>query len=383
MSSRSSAARGESLEAAAREARYRALASQLAGDRAAADRASPGRSARDRAAGAAARQRRARLGRDECGDAVGAYLLLRPLLPVTRTQLEQYARERALDWSEDPSNADERFDRNYLRRAVLPLLRQRWPAVAATVSRSAAHLAEARSLLEQMARRRAGRWRAMGPGAARQRAAAHCHCRSGAMRCVAGSPSAACRRRIIGGCARSAARCSRRRGMPLPRCRWQGGTAAPSRRSLCSRLPSIGVAPSPSARVERLGLAQAALAAAGRLAARSDWCAIRHGEVRADGLAASTRACAYRRGGERLQGAHGHMRAQGSAAEARPGAVGACRPCRWWCTIGLRIIAVADLWLDPHYRCHGRPGGRRVAACDGAEAVIGWPADYQRLRHRA
>src|SRR5262249_24856466 len=78
--------------------------------------------------------------------------LLRPLLPVTRAQLARYVQRRRVDWSEDPSNQDQRFDRNYLRHTVLPTLRARWPAVAATCSRSAAHLAEARELLDRVAR---------------------------------------------------------------------------------------------------------------------------------------------------------------------------------------------------------------------------------------
>ena len=81
--------------------------------------------------------------------------LLRPLLPVSRLQLERYARTRRLACSEDPSNIDERFDRNYLRRQVLPRLRARWPAAAVTAARSAAHLGEAQGLLEAAARRAA------------------------------------------------------------------------------------------------------------------------------------------------------------------------------------------------------------------------------------
>jgi tRNA(Ile)-lysidine synthase len=77
--------------------------------------------------------------------------LLRPLLPVSRAALAAYARRRRLAWSEDPSNADLRFDRNYLRREVLPLLASRWPAAALTAGRSAAHLAEAQALLDMQA----------------------------------------------------------------------------------------------------------------------------------------------------------------------------------------------------------------------------------------
>ena len=73
--------------------------------------------------------------------------MLRPLLEVPRAQLLDYLRRRSIAWTEDPSNADERFGRNYLRLRVLPLLRARWPGLGTAVCRSAALAAEARSLL--------------------------------------------------------------------------------------------------------------------------------------------------------------------------------------------------------------------------------------------
>ena len=48
--------------------------------------------------------------------------LLRPLLDVSRAELEAYAREHRLLWIEDPSNADQQFSRNYLRQQVFPVL---------------------------------------------------------------------------------------------------------------------------------------------------------------------------------------------------------------------------------------------------------------------
>lgn len=72
---------------------------------------------------------------------------MRPLLETTRVEVESWARAAGLQWINDPSNDQPRFDRNYLRSEVLPALRQRWPAVARSVSRSAAHLGEARDLL--------------------------------------------------------------------------------------------------------------------------------------------------------------------------------------------------------------------------------------------
>jgi tRNA(Ile)-lysidine synthase len=61
----------------------------------------------------------------------------RPLLDFTRDELAVWAAAQRLSWLEDPSNQDPRFDRNYLRLAVLPLLRGRWPGVAHTTGRVA------------------------------------------------------------------------------------------------------------------------------------------------------------------------------------------------------------------------------------------------------
>ena len=77
--------------------------------------------------------------------------MLRPLLDITRAQLLAYLRRKSLDWSDDPSNANERFGRNFLRLRVLPLLRERWPGLGVTISRSAALAAEARVLLGERA----------------------------------------------------------------------------------------------------------------------------------------------------------------------------------------------------------------------------------------
>ncbi|MET0105585.1 MAG: tRNA lysidine(34) synthetase TilS [Sedimenticola sp.] len=78
--------------------------------------------------------------------------LLRPLLGFTREQLESYATEHRLSWIEDTSNLDQRFDRNYLRHSVMPLLLERWPSIRQTLSRSATYCAEAQGEIERVAR---------------------------------------------------------------------------------------------------------------------------------------------------------------------------------------------------------------------------------------
>ncbi|QSX80031.1 tRNA lysidine(34) synthetase TilS [Agrilutibacter solisilvae] len=71
----------------------------------------------------------------------------RPLLGLTRAQLEAHARAHGLRWMEDPSNRDTTLDRNFLRHRVLPLLRERWPHAGAALARSAALSGEAHALL--------------------------------------------------------------------------------------------------------------------------------------------------------------------------------------------------------------------------------------------
>lgn len=62
---------------------------------------------------------------------------LRPLLSYCRDEIENYAATHQLRWVEDPSNRNTDFDRNLLRQNVLPILQQRWPAYAHSLSRSA------------------------------------------------------------------------------------------------------------------------------------------------------------------------------------------------------------------------------------------------------
>ena len=76
----------------------------------------------------------------------------RPWLQVPRTQLAHYAQKHALEWIEDPTNATTRFDRNYLRLSVMPLLRARWPHAAAAFARAAELQAQTRSDLDATTR---------------------------------------------------------------------------------------------------------------------------------------------------------------------------------------------------------------------------------------
>ena len=75
--------------------------------------------------------------------------LWRPLLAMPRAQLHAYALAHGLQWVEDPSNAVDAADRNFLRNRVLPLLRTRWPEADAALAGVAALQADAVALLSQ------------------------------------------------------------------------------------------------------------------------------------------------------------------------------------------------------------------------------------------
>ena len=63
--------------------------------------------------------------------------LIRPLLRFSRAQLVGYARRKKLQWIEDPMNHDLRFYRNYIRHAVMPVIGQRAPNVVNALNRVA------------------------------------------------------------------------------------------------------------------------------------------------------------------------------------------------------------------------------------------------------
>jgi tRNA(Ile)-lysidine synthase len=81
-----------------------------------------------------------------------APLILRPLLDVRRRQIEAYAESRRLEWVEDDSNTDSRYDRNYLRNELLVQLDARFPGYRETLARTARNLADHVMLAEELAR---------------------------------------------------------------------------------------------------------------------------------------------------------------------------------------------------------------------------------------
>ena len=85
-------------------------------------------------------------------DRVVSPLILRPLLELRRSRIEAYATSKGLEWVDDDSNADSRFDRNYLRNELLRPLEARFPGYRETLARAARNLADHALLAEELAR---------------------------------------------------------------------------------------------------------------------------------------------------------------------------------------------------------------------------------------
>ena len=145
------AAPGESPEAAARSARYRVLEAWL--PEAAA--LLTGQHREDQAEtlllqlfrGAGPRG----LSAMPASMPLGRGRLLRPLLDISRADILARAQEHALEWVEDPSNVDTRYDRNLLRHVLLPQLQARWPGLTGVLARAAQLQSEQAGLADELA----------------------------------------------------------------------------------------------------------------------------------------------------------------------------------------------------------------------------------------
>lgn len=78
--------------------------------------------------------------------------LIRPMLCVTRDEIEQYAKKHAVPYRTDSTNADTTYTRNYLRAQVLPLLQNVNAAAVEHLSNTALLMREEDAYLDSLAR---------------------------------------------------------------------------------------------------------------------------------------------------------------------------------------------------------------------------------------
>lgn len=152
------------LEAAAREARYRALAGFLPAGAVLA----LAHHRDDQAETVLLRLLRGSGGRGLAAMRTWAVstsglALWRPLLALPRAAVLDYARRHGLGTLDDPMNLDLRFDRVFLRQHVLPQLERRRPGAAAAIARSARLLAAEDRLRENLIGDALAQCRALAP----------------------------------------------------------------------------------------------------------------------------------------------------------------------------------------------------------------------------
>jgi tRNA(Ile)-lysidine synthase len=82
---------------------------------------------------------------------VAGSLLLRPLLEISRAEIERYAGRRKLEWIHDESNVDTSYTRNWIRHEVLPRIAERLPHYRESLVRASDNLREAGELLDDLA----------------------------------------------------------------------------------------------------------------------------------------------------------------------------------------------------------------------------------------
>jgi tRNA(Ile)-lysidine synthase len=73
--------------------------------------------------------------------------IVRTLLPFSRAEILNYAKENNIDWREDASNASTKYVRNKIRHKVLPILKEINPSLLETFSQSIENLKEAQTII--------------------------------------------------------------------------------------------------------------------------------------------------------------------------------------------------------------------------------------------
>ena len=78
----------------------------------------------------------------------GRVMLLRPMLGMTREEIEAYAREHGVEYREDRTNAEVEYKRNRIRNAVFPEFAKVNPSFVRTLNEDMEHFAQAEAIVE-------------------------------------------------------------------------------------------------------------------------------------------------------------------------------------------------------------------------------------------
>ncbi len=75
--------------------------------------------------------------------------ILRPLIRVSKDVLYKYAQENAIPFREDKSNTSTKYQRNFLRNQIIPLLEERFPNAQENILQAATYLSDINILYKQ------------------------------------------------------------------------------------------------------------------------------------------------------------------------------------------------------------------------------------------
>lgn len=73
--------------------------------------------------------------------------IIRPLLPFSRAEIEQYAKENNIQWREDSSNESDKYLRNKIRHHLVPILKEINPNFLESFANTQNYLKDAKSLV--------------------------------------------------------------------------------------------------------------------------------------------------------------------------------------------------------------------------------------------
>ena len=63
------------------------------------------------------------------------YNIIRPFLRTTRKEIQDWAEHHGVKWIEDPSNKDSKYDRNFVRNEMMPMVRRLSPGIETIVEK--------------------------------------------------------------------------------------------------------------------------------------------------------------------------------------------------------------------------------------------------------
>lgn len=74
--------------------------------------------------------------------------IIRPLLPFSRKQIEDYANQHQIVWREDSSNASDKYMRNQIRHHIVPILEDLNPTILTSFQQTLSYLKDSQDIID-------------------------------------------------------------------------------------------------------------------------------------------------------------------------------------------------------------------------------------------